>query len=155
MKRTIPLLQNKFQPFLFLRVYLILAPILFLIYFAVNAGLKGESFAEYLTSQPINPVMLVIALLSFFWFAIVSTAQSQSSEKIWTRVLIFFIASNVLTGNLAAIILGYMTLKQDVVLKEKSDDVLPHLSLIVSVIIGFLILISLVICFALIRITVA
>ena len=155
MKRTISLLQNKFQPFLFLRVYLILAPVLFLIYFAVNAGLRGESFAEYLTSQSINPVMLLIALLSFFWFAVVSMAQSQSSEKIWKRTLIFFMASNVLTGNLAAIILGYMTLKQGVALKEKSEVTVPNLPLIMSVIIGFLVLISLFVCFALIRITLA
>ena len=155
MKSQLSLLQNKVQPALFLRVYLILAPILFFIYFAVNAGLRGESFAVYLTSQPINPVMLLIALLSFFWFAVLSTAQNQPSKKIWKRTMIAFMASNLLTGNIVATILGYMSIKQGIVLKENKEVAGSNLPLLLTVIISILALISLFVCFAFIRITLA
>ncbi|MER2227051.1 MAG: hypothetical protein ABS916_08370 [Carnobacterium sp.] len=155
MKNPLSSVQNKVQPALFLRVYLILAPLLFFIYFAVNAGLRGESFAVYLTSQPINPVMLLIALLSFFWFAVLSTAQNQPSKKIWKRTMIAFMASNLLTGNVVAIILGYMSIKQGTVLKENKEVAVPNLPLLLTVIIGILTVLSLFVCFAFIRITLA
>lgn len=154
MKYNLSFLQKKSQSFLFLRVYLILAPIVFLIYFAVNAGLKSESFAEYLASQAINPIMLLIALLSFFWFVVLHMAQNQTSKKIWKQTLIVFIASNVLTGNLAAIILGYITLKQDIALGPGNEAAIPNASLVLLVINVFLLLISGFVCFALIRITI-
>ena len=153
MKPQLSLLQNKVQPALFLRVYLILAPILFFIYFAVNAGLRGESFAVYLTSQPINPVMLLIALLSFFWFAVLSTAQNQPSKKIWKRTMIAFMASNLLTGNIVAIILGVMTMKQNVVLKDNKESTVANLPVVLTVMMSFLILLSLFVCFAFVRLT--
>ena len=153
MKPQLSLLQNKVQPALFLRVYLILAPILFFIYFAVNAGLRGESFAVYLTSQPINPVMLLIALLSFFWFAVLSTAQNQPSKKIWKRTMIAFMASNLLTGNIVAIILGVMTIKQNVVLKDNKESTVANLPVVLTVMMSFLILLSLFVCFAFVRLT--
>jgi len=155
MKRSLSVLQSKAQPFLFLRSYLILAPIIFFIYFSLNAGLSGESLAEYLTSQPMNPVMLLIALLSVFWFAVLSIAQNQISEKIWNWTLIVFIASNVLTGNVVAIILGVMTMKQDVELKDNKEDTVSNLPVVLTVMMSFLVLLSLFVCFAFVRLTLA
>lgn len=155
MKNPLSLVQNKVQPTLFLRVYLILAPFLFFIYFAVNAGLRGESFAVYLTSQPINPVMLLIALLSFFWFAVLSMAQNQPNKKIWKQTMIAFMASNLMTGNIVAIILGYMSIKQGIVLKENKEVAGSNLPLLLTVISSILAIISLFVCFAFIRITLA
>ena len=155
MKRSLSVLQSKAQPFLFLRSYLILAPIIFFIYFSLNASLSGESLAEYLTSQPMNPVMLLIALLSVFWFAVLSIAQNQISEKIWNWTLIVFIASNVLTGNVVAIILGVMTMKQDVELKDNKEDTVSNLPVVLTVMMSFLVLLSLFVCFAFVRLTLA
>lgn len=155
MKRSLSVLQSKAQPFLFLRSYLILAPIIFFIYFALNADLSGESLTEYLTSQPMNPVMLLIALLSVFWLAVLSISQNQTSEKIWNWTLIVFIASNVLTGNVVAIILGVMTMKQNVVLKDNKEGTVSNLPVILTIMMGFLVLLSLFVCFAFVRLTLA
>ena len=153
MKQSLTNLQNKFEPFFFLRGYLILAPVIFFVYFAVNASLSGEKFSAYLTSQPINPVMLLIALLSLFWFTVLSAAQNQISQKVWKGIMLVFISSNVLTGNIVAIILGIMTMKQNVELKKAEDGTTPHLAAILFSISIFLAALSVLVCFAFIRLT--
>ncbi|EDP68306.1 hypothetical protein CAT7_09700 [Carnobacterium sp. AT7] len=153
MKQSLASLQSKFEPFFFLRSYLILAPVIFFVYFAVNANLSGEAFSVYLTSQPMNPVMLLMALLSLFWFVILSAAQNQISQKVWRGTMLIFICSNVLTGNIMAIILGIMTMKQNVELKAAEEGTTPHLAVILFSISGFLAVLSAFVCFAFIRLT--
>lgn len=155
MKRSLSMASNKIQPFLLLRCYLILSPLIFFIYFYLDASLNEVSLAVHLSSQAINPVILLIALLSVFWLATLSIAQNQMNKKVWNWTVSIFIISNILTGNILAIILGIMTKKQNIFLKDNKEISIPNLSIFLITMISFLMFLSLLVCFAFIRITFA
>lgn len=143
---------QKERPYFYLRIYLLAAPALFGMYRLFNAGMNGTVFAEYLKEQPVNTIMLLLALLSVVWFPVLQLARDLQNSKQWKIILYLFISCHLLTGNLIAVVLGMMTLKQPV----ETDKLQPEKSIpsfILPAATALLLFLYLFCAFALVRIT--
>lgn len=104
---------RSFNYFTYLKVMLLVIPILYGVYASLSALNANISLLTYIGTQPSATIMLLLSCLSLFWYLLYQRHYGEGNQGNGLRksLLIYMLAS-LSVGNIVGVGLGIMSLRQ-------------------------------------------